>query len=125
MTLMSASFVEPWMCRIGETRYDRGMATLARVHDDLNLDDEFLDESEVEDAALEDDNGHTLSICRANGEEVVSIFSPTEEWSVYLQPGGGMTNAFAGTPTDPIVWVNALDRPVERDEDGTYFIRID
>ena len=56
---------------------------------------------------------------------MLSIFSPHEEWSVYLQPGGGMTNAFVGTPGDPIVWVNANDRRVERDEDGTYVIRID
>ena len=67
----------------------------------------------------------TLSIRRANGEEVVSIFSPTEEWSVHLQPGGGMTNTYVGTPSNPIVWVNAIDRRVERDEDGTYIIRID
>lgn len=101
------------------------MATLARVHDDLNLDDEFADESESEDAALEDENAHTLSIRRATGEEVLSVFSPHEEWSVYLQPGGGITNAFVGTPGKPIVWVNANDRRVERDEDGTYVIRID
>ena len=56
---------------------------------------------------------------------MVSIFSPTEEWSVYLQPGGGMTNTFVGTPSDPIVWVNAIDRRVGRDEDGTYVIQID
>jgi hypothetical protein len=36
-----------------------------------------------------------------------------------------MTNAFLGTPSDPLVWVNTSDRQVERDEDGTYFIRID
>ena len=76
-------------------------------------------------AAIEDENAHTLSIRRANGEEVVSIFLPDEEWSVYLPPGGGMTNAFVGTPSDPIVWVNAIDRRVERDEDGTNIIRID
>jgi hypothetical protein len=102
-----------------------GVATLARMHDDPDLDDEFADESEEIDAAVEDENAHTLSIRRANGEEVVSIFSPTEEWSVYLQPGGGMTNTFVGTPSDPIVWVNAIDRRVERDEDGTYVIQID
>jgi hypothetical protein len=101
-----------------------GVATLARVHEDLNLDD-FVDEPEDDDAALEDDNAHTLSIRRATGEEVLTIFSPSEEWSVYLAPGGGVTNAFIGTPGDPVVWVNATDRPVERDEDGTYFIRID
>jgi hypothetical protein len=101
------------------------VVTLARVHDDLSLDDEFVDESEEDDAELEDDNAHTLSIRRANGEEVVSIFSPHEEWSAYLQPGGGMTNAFVGTPSDPVVWVNAIDRRIERDEDGTYVIRLD
>jgi hypothetical protein len=101
------------------------VATLARVYDDLNLDDEFLDEPEEDDAAEEDENAHTLSIRRANGEEIMSVFSPIEEWSVYLQPGGAMTNAFLGTPGDPVVWVNANGRQVERDEDGTYVIRID
>ncbi len=95
------------------------------MHDDPDLDDELVDESEEDDAAPEDENGHTLSIRRANGEEVLSIFSPTEEWSVYLRPGGAMTNAFVGTPSDPFVWVNTNDRQVERDEDGTYVIRID
>jgi hypothetical protein len=66
-----------------------------------------------------------LSIRRADGEEVVTIYSPNEEWSVYLQPGGGTQNAFVGTPSDPAVWVDAMDQRVERDEDGTYVIRID
>jgi hypothetical protein len=35
-----------------------------------------------------------------------------------------MQNAFVGTPTDPTVWVNAVDQQVVRDEDGTYVIRI-
>jgi hypothetical protein len=118
---MSASFGD----RAVAVLEKRDMATLARVHDDLSLDDEFADESDEEDAAAEDENAHTLSIRRATGEEVLSVFSPHEEWSVYLQPGGGMTNAFVGTPGEPIVWVNANDRRVERDEDGTYVIRID
>lgn len=95
------------------------------MHDDTDLDEEFATEFEEDDAALEDDNAHTLSIRRANGEEVVTIFSPSEQWSVYLQPGGAMTDAFVGTPSDPIVWVDAIDRRVERDENGTYVIRID
>ena len=95
------------------------------MHDDLDLDDELTDEAEEDDAATEDENAHTLSIRRASGEEILTIFSPSEEWSVYLQPGGGMSNAFIGTPTEPVVWVNTSDRPVERDEDGTYVIRID
>jgi hypothetical protein len=101
------------------------LATLARVHDDLDLDDELTDEPEEDDAAIADENAHMLSIRRASGEELLTIFSPSEEWSVYLQPGGAMTNAFLGTPSDPIVWINTNDRQVERDEDGTYVIRID
>jgi hypothetical protein len=101
-----------------------GIATLGRVSDYLELDDDLADESE-DGAAVEDENAHTLSIRRANGEEVLTIFSPSEQWSVYLAPGGGMTNAFVGTPGEPLVWVNTADRPVERDEDGTYVIRID
>ena len=61
-----------------------------------------------------------LSIRRETGEELLTIFSPSEEWSVYLQPDGAMTNALLGTPSDPVVWINAMDRQVERDEDGTY-----
>ncbi|HET6735293.1 hypothetical protein [Mycobacterium sp.] len=95
------------------------------MHDDLDLDDELADEPEEDDAAIADENAHMLSIRRASGEEVLTIFSPSEEWSVYLQPGGAMTNAFLGTPGDPIVWVNTSDRQVERDADGTYVIRID
>jgi hypothetical protein len=101
------------------------MVTLIRVLDDPNLDDELVDEPEEDDAVLEDENAHTLSIRRVSGEEVLTVFSPNEEWSVYLAPGGGLTSAFVGTPSDPIVWVNAVDRRVERDEDGTYVIRID
>jgi len=56
---------------------------------------------------------------------VLRVISPNEEWSVYVQPGGAITSAFVGTPSDAIVWVNATDRRVERDEDGTYVIRID
>ena len=109
--------------RIGETRH--AVATLIRVLDDPGFDDELADESEEDDVAIAYENAHTLSIRRATGEEVLTVFSPNEEWSVYLQPGGGLTDAFLGTPSDPIVWVNAADRPVERDEDGTYVIRID
>ena len=93
--------------------------------DDSNLDEDFVDESDEDDAEPEDENAHTLSIRRADGEEVLTIYSPNEQWSVYLQPGGGITSALVGTPSDPIVWVNAIDRPVERDDDGTYIVRID
>lgn len=101
------------------------VVTLIRVHDDPDFDDELADESEEDDAAIEDENAHTLSIRRATGEELLTVFSPNEEWSVYVQPGGAITSAFVGTPSDPVVWVNATDRRVERDEDGTYVIRID
>jgi hypothetical protein len=100
------------------------VARLIRVSDYLDLDDDLAGDSD-DDATVEDENAHTLSIRRAGGEEVLSIFSPSEEWSVYLAPGGGLTNAFIGSPGDPLVWVNGTDRPVERDEDGTYIIRID
>jgi hypothetical protein len=103
----------------------RGIVTLVRVHDDSELDEELADQPDDDEATVEDENAHTLSIRRANGEEVLTIFSPNEEWSVYLQPGGGITNALIGSPSDPIVWVNAIDRPVERDEDGTYVVRVD
>ena len=99
--------------------------TLTRVHDDPELDDELADEPDEDGAEITDENAHMLSIRRGTGEEVLTIFSPTEEWSVYLQPGGAMTNAFLGTPSDPIVWVNTGDRRVERDEDGTYVVCID
>jgi hypothetical protein len=89
------------------------------AEDDV-LADEFDDDT---DAA--DENGRTISIRRATGEEVLSIWSPDEEWSVYLQPGGGISNAFVGTPSEPIVWLDGNGRQIERDEDGTYVIRIE
>jgi len=94
------------------------------MHDDDYLEDgggEELDDGPT----AEDENGRTISIRRGNGEEIVTLWSPDEEWSVYLQPGGGLTNAFVGTPSEPIVWVDANGRQIERDEDGTYIIRID
>jgi hypothetical protein len=105
---------------------------LTRMHgDDVDPNEELArlvtDELEEDEAEIDeqDQNAHTLSIRRADGEEVVTIYSPNEEWSVYLQPGGGTQNAFVGTPSDPAVWVDAMDQRVERDEDGTYVIRID
>jgi hypothetical protein len=95
------------------------------MHVEPDPDDVLADEFEDDDVAVADDNARTLSIRRATGEEVLTIWSPNEEWSVYLQPGGGMTNAFVGTPSDPIVWVDANNRQIERDEDGTYVIRIE
>jgi hypothetical protein len=105
---------------------------LTRMHDDdVDPNEELArlvtDELEEDEAEIDeqDQNAHMLSIRRADGEEVVTIYSPNEEWSVYLQPGGGTQNAFVGTPSDPAVWVDAMDQRVERDEDGTYVIRID
>jgi hypothetical protein len=119
---MGSSVVARRFAALGKTRHR--MATLSGVHDDESLDDEFETDFETDgEEAAEDENAHTLSIRRASGEEVFSIFSPSEEWSVYLAPGGGMTNAFVGSPSEPLVWVNG--GPVERDEDGTYVIRID
>ncbi|MGX9787233.1 hypothetical protein [Mycobacterium sp. MMS18-G62] len=91
------------------------------MYDDVDPDVLDEDEAEIDE---QDQNAQTLSIRRADGEEIVSIFSPNEEWSVYLRPGGGIQAAFVGSPSEPAVWVSAIDRQVERDEDGTYVIRI-
>lgn len=99
--------------------------TLTGMHHESDVEDAIADEFDDEDVSSEEENGQTISIRRASGEEVLTVWSPGEEWSVYLQPGGGMTNAFVGTPSAPIVWVDAGDRQVERDADGTYVIRID
>jgi hypothetical protein len=118
---MVASFVARFRRALGKTRHPSAI-TLSRMPDD----DELYEELEEDEAELDEQelNAHTLSIRRADGEEVVSIFSPAEEWSVYLQPGGGIRNAFVGTPSDPTVWVDANDQEVLRDDDGTYVIRI-
>lgn len=103
------------------------MGTVARVHDDdteteFELDDLADDEVELTE---QETNGHTLSIRRADGEEIVSIVATGEEWSVHLQPGGAIKNAYIGSRTDTPVWLNTWDRQIERDEDGTYVIRVD
>jgi hypothetical protein len=91
------------------------------MYDDVEPDELDEDEAEIDE---HDQNAQTLSIRRADGQEILSIFSPNDEWSVYLSPGGGIRNAFVGSPSEPALWVNAFDRQVERDEDGTYVIRI-
>jgi hypothetical protein len=97
------------------------------MHDD-ELDGEFADDEMADDDAElteEDANGYTVSIRRADGEEIVSIVATGEEWSVHLQPGGAIRNAYLGSRTDTPVWLNTWDRQIERHEDGTYVIRID
>jgi hypothetical protein len=97
------------------------------MHDD-ELDGEFADDEMADDDAElteEDANGYTVSIRRADGEEIVSIVATGEEWSVHLQPGGAIRNAFIGSRSDTPVWLNTWDRQIERHEDGTYVIRID
>lgn len=84
--------------------------------DDLIDDDSELSEQE--------ENGAVLSIRRADGTEVVSIVATGDEWNVHLQPGGGVRNAFLGSRADSPVWIDTT-RQIERDEDGTYVIRID
>jgi hypothetical protein len=102
------------------------------VHDDepdldTELEELLDDDLAEEDAELSEQelNGHTLSIRRADGEELVSIQATGDEWSVQLQPGGAIRNAYLGTRSDTPVWLNTWDRQIERDEDGTYFIRLD
>lgn len=94
------------------------------MHDDefeqdevAEVDDEVLSEQEV--------NGRTLSIRRADGEELVSIQATgDEEWSVHLEPGGAIRSAYIGARSDSPVWLSTWDRQIERDEDGTYVIRL-
>jgi hypothetical protein len=97
------------------------------VHDDdTGQADEFEELLDDDEELTEQDvNGHTLSIRRADGEELVSIQATADEWSVQLQPGGGIRSAYLGTRADTPVWLNTWDRLIERDEDGTYVIRID
>ncbi|WP_235624182.1 hypothetical protein [Mycolicibacterium goodii] len=87
--------------------------------DNLELDEyeAQLDEEEA--------NGQVISIRRANGEEIVTIVAQADEWNVDLQPGGAVIGAFLGSRRETPVWVNALDSEIERDEDGTYVLRID
>ncbi|MDG5773343.1 hypothetical protein [Mycolicibacterium fortuitum] len=94
----------------------------AEIFDDAELD-EYLDD----DAGLEDldSNGQVISIRRADGEEILTIVAQDDEWNVDLQPGGSVQSAFLGSRRDTPVWINALDGQIERDDDGTYVIRID
>jgi hypothetical protein len=97
--------------------------------DELDLDDELAEEQDEDDDEVElseqDVNGRTLSIRRADGEELVSIQSTSDEWSIQLQPGGAIRNAYLGTRAETPVWLDTWDRQIERDEDGTYVIRLD
>jgi hypothetical protein len=97
------------------------------VHDDdtgqAEEFEELLDDEDVE-MSEQELNGHTLSIRGADGEELVSISATGDEWGVQLQPGGGIRGAYLGTRADTPVWVNTWDRQIERDEDGTYVIRL-
>jgi hypothetical protein len=93
---------------------------------------ELVSDQEITDDEVEmsehDINAHTLSIRRADGTEVVTVASALgsgEQWSVYMQPGGGLQNAYLGGQDDPRVWVNTDESSVSRDEDGTYVIYID
>jgi hypothetical protein len=108
----------------------RRLSTVVGVHEDPtgrdaeNADDIELDEYEA-DLDDEEANGQVISIRRANGDEIVTIVAQADEWNVDLQPGGSVIGAFLGSRRDTPVWVNALENEIERDEDGTYVIRID
>lgn len=103
--------------------HDDGRGSDAEIFDDAELDG-YLDD---DDADLEDldSNGQLISIRRANGEEILTIVAQDDEWNVDLQPGGSVQSAFLGSRRDTPVWINALDGQIERDDDGTYVIRID
>ncbi|MDV3124148.1 hypothetical protein M1247_04425 [Mycobacterium sp. 21AC1] len=91
-------------------------------------DDDIADDAELEEGEAEldeqDANGQVLSI-RRNGEEILTIVAQDDEWSVHLQPGGAVQSAFLGSRRDTPVWVNTGEHQIERDDDGTYVIRID
>lgn len=92
--------------------------------DEYALDDD-LDDDDLEPSEQEV-NAHTLSIRRADGTEVVSLSAyEGEPWSVYMEPGGTVQNAYLGSQDDPLVWVDTKDLAVSRIEDGTYVIRLD
>jgi len=109
------------------------LGTVFGVHDDVRgsdaeiFDDAELDEYLDDDAGLEDldSNGQVISIRRADGEEILTIVAQDDEWNVDLQPGGSVQSAFLGSRRDTPVWINSLDGQIERDDDGTYVIRID
>ena len=94
------------------------------MHDD-ELDDAIDDELAGDEAELseQDENASMLSIRRADGTEVVSIVCTYDEWNVQVQPGGAVRGAHIGSRSDtPVLIDTTLD--IERDEDGTYVIRL-
>jgi hypothetical protein len=105
------------------------------LDDQPNLDDDLEESlSDQEPAGDETDmpeqdvNAYTLSLRRADGSEVVTVVSALEsgeQWSVYMQPGGVVQNAYLGRQDDPRVWVNTDGASLSRDDDGTYAIYID
>jgi hypothetical protein len=114
----------------------RSLVACGHMPDDqIDPDDdlaELVSDQEITDDDVEmsehDINAHTLSIRRADGTEVVTVASALgsgEQWAVYMQPGGGLQNAYLGGQDDPRVWVNTDESSVSRDEDGTYVIYID
>ena len=98
---------------------------------DDDLEELISDQEPAEDEtemSEQDVNAHTLSIRRADGSEVVTVVSAPEsgeQWSVYMQPGGVVQNAYLGRQDDPRVWVNTDGASLSRDDDGTYAIYID
>jgi hypothetical protein len=91
-----------------------------------DMDDELAEFDADTELTDEEWQGHTLSIRSATGEELVSISSVNSghEWSVHMQPGGEISNAYLGARDDSPVWVDTGGRRIERDDDGTYVIQL-
>lgn len=89
--------------------------------DDIAADDLVEDDADLSEL---DENASVLSIRRADGTEVVSILATGDEWNVHLQPGGDIRNAFLGSRVDSPIWIDTVHQ-IERDDDGTYVIRLD
>ncbi len=84
-------------------------------------------EAEEDEAEMDekDWNAQTLSIRRADGEEVLTIVAHGEEWSTIHAARRRDAERVLGHTRRPDVWVDAAGRQIERDEDGTYFVRLD
>lgn len=92
------------------------------MHDE-ELDDAAEEFEEEEELSEEDENASIVSIRRADGTEVVSIVCNYDEWNVHLQPGGAIRSAFIGSRSETPVLIDST-LPIEREDDGTYVIRL-
>ncbi len=85
-----------------------------------------MSSTDDDDLAVEDENG--TDDFDSSGTAVKRSCQSGRRMSSgasICSPAVVITNAFVGTPSEPIVWVDGNGRQIERDPDGTYVIRID